>query len=136
MIRLITGHICSGKSTWVRDHAAVGDIVIDCDRIAMAISAESTAAYEYSDGARELARSVRWSLVNAAATMHLHSRGGWDLWIIHAYPSETDVANYRRVGAIVREMQAEPEVLRRRAALERPERMQKVLDEMLAKVKC
>ena len=132
MIRLITGHICSGKSTWVREHASLEDIVIDCDRIAMAISAVSTAANEYSDGARELARSVRWSLVNAAATMHLHSRGGWDLWIIHAYPSEAALANYRRVGAIAKEMQAEPDVLRRRAALERPERMRRVLEEMLS----
>ena len=132
MIRLITGHICSGKSTWVREHAVAGDVVIDLDRIAIAISAECTTHHEYSDTVRELARSVRWSLVNAAARLHLHSGGGWDLWIVHAYPSETDVANYRRVGAIVKEMRAEPEVLMQRAALERPERMQKVLEEMLS----
>lgn len=43
-VRVVTGPPCSGKSTYVDEHANRGDLVIDLDRIAYAVGypAEST----------------------------------------------------------------------------------------------
>ena len=41
MIHVVVGHICSGKSTWVRERAGPDDVVIDHDLIARALSSNS-----------------------------------------------------------------------------------------------
>ncbi len=121
MIRVITGHICSGKSRYVTEHAAERDIVIDMDRIALAISAEGTRHHEYGDDARDIARAIRWHAIDAA--VRSHKAGRFDLWIIHAYPTAADMATYRRLGAAVRHMECDDQTLLARASQERPAAM-------------
>lgn len=119
MIRVVTGHICSGKSSFVRQHAAPGDVVIDCDRIALAVAPEGTPPYGFADHHREVARRTRWHAIDEAVRLHRRP-GGFDVWIVHAYPSADDVAKYRRLGATVREMTADADTLLARAATYRP----------------
>lgn len=130
MIHVVTGHICSGKSTWVRDHAGPDDVVVDMDRLALALAAEGTTHHDYPDHVADIARVVRWFAIDEA--VRLHRRGRWDLWIIHAYPDDVDMARYRRLGAAVKEMEADERTLRARALTERPARAQRTLDHMLA----
>lgn len=119
MIRVVTGHICSGKTTYVRQHATAADVVIDCDRIALAVAPEETPPYGFADHHREIARRVRWHAIDEAVRLHRRP-GGFDVWIVHAYPSPDDVAKYRRLGATIREMEADPGTLVARAAAARP----------------
>jgi len=119
MIRVVTGHICSGKTTFVRQHAAAADIVIDCDRIAVAVAREGTPDYGFAAHHREVAARVRWHAIDEAVRLHRRP-GGFDVWIVHAYPTADDVAKYRRLGAAIREVTAARETLVARAAAARP----------------
>ena len=47
MICVVTGHICSGKMTWVQQQARANDVVIDMDRIAAAIQPEGADPYDH-----------------------------------------------------------------------------------------
>lgn len=119
MIRVVSGHICSGKSTFVRQHAAASDLVIDCDRLALALAPEGTEPYGFAAHHREVARRTRWHAIDEAVRLH-RKPGGFDVWIVHAYPSPDDLARYRRLGASIREMEAEPDLLIERAKASRP----------------
>lgn len=130
LIHVVTGHICSGKSTYVREHAGPDDLVVDMDRLALAMSHEATQHHEYPAHIMDVARVVRWFAIDEA--VRLHRRGSWDVWIIHAYPSDDDLARYRRLGAAIAEIRADAGTLRARAAAERPARAQNTLDRMLA----
>ena len=109
MIHIVTGHICSGKTTFVREHARRGDVIIDLDL---------------------LAHAARWHAIDAS--VRLHSPGAFDVWIVHAYPEPRDYVTYRRMAATWHEIEAEPGTLRDRAARERPGRFLRVLEARLA----
>lgn len=120
MIRLISGHICSGKTTYVRERARPGDVVIDLDRIADALDHEDARPYEHGEHTIEIARAARWRAIEAAVFEHDRRPGLFDLWIIHAYPSERDLAVYRRAGATHVELDVDRETLLARAGAHRP----------------
>lgn len=130
MIRVVTGHICAGKSTYVREHAKPADVVIDLDRIALALASEGTPHHDYPPHVQEIARAARWFAIDEAARRH--RGGGFDVWIIHAYPEPRDYATYARLGASVKRIEAAADVLRVRAAAERPPRARQTLELMLA----
>lgn len=126
MIHVVTGHICSGKSTWVMQQATAGDVVIDFDRMAMAMSAEGTQSHDYSEAVRDVVCVARWAAIDEASRRH--RLGQVDhLWIVHAYPSATDLRRYSMLGAAVKVMTAPDDVLIARAKAERPLRMQQSL---------
>lgn len=129
MIRVITGHICAGKSTHVRERARPSDVVIDFDRIALAISPEGAQHHEYTPHVHEIARAARWCAIEAAVLKH--RGGGFDVWIIHAYPEARDLATYARIGATMQAIEAPASVLRARALAERPSRARDTLERML-----
>lgn len=131
MIHVVTGHICSGKSTWVRDHAGPDDVVIDFDRIALAIAAEGTTHHDYTQAIRDIVRVVRWFAIDEAVRMHAR-RLVPNVWIVHAYPSDEDLNRYRRLGAGLRQMTCDAATLRSRARDQRPPRMVAELERRLA----
>ena len=130
MIRVITGHICSGKSTWVSDHASPADLVIDHDRIAAALSPEGTRHHAYTQAAGDLATAIRWAAIDAA--VRIAKVAAVDVWIVHAYPSTADQTMYLRLGATTRNISADAATLTERARVERPERMRRTLADRLA----
>ncbi len=119
MIHVVTGHICSGKSTYVRSKAKRGDVVIDFDRIALAIAPEDTPHHDYPEAIRTLATFVRQAAIDDAIAMSKRGRVA-NVWIIHAYPTDQDVMKYRRHGATIVEVECDAETLTRRAADQRP----------------
>jgi hypothetical protein len=131
VIHVVIGHICSGKSTFVRSHASGDDVVIDMDRIALALSVEGTRHHEYTNEIRDIARLIRWHAIDRAVRLHAFKQVP-NVWIIHAYPSSGDMGVYRRIAACIRHMDADPDTLRSRAMAERPERMRAELERQLS----
>ena len=130
MIHVVVGHICSGKSTWVREQAGPDDVVIDFDRNALALATDGTKHHEYTQAIRDIVRVVRWFAIDEAVRAHRFGNPP-NVWIIHAYPSDKDLARYRRLGAAIKETTAEPDTLVERAANERPPSMQAELERRL-----
>lgn len=116
MLWVITGAPCVGKSTWVRQRAEPGDMVIDLDRIALAITAESTPHHEYPPHIRKAAVMLR---KQAVAQALVYARSG-NSYIIHAKPNAKARAMYKKNQAQFIDLTAPLPVLLERAAIERP----------------
>lgn len=116
MIYVVTGPPCVGKSTWVRERAAPGDVVVDLDRIALAITAEGTAHHEYDFRIRGYARIVRRTAVQVAI---VHSRIGTS-YVIDARPGTRARRAYKQAMAQFINLDAPTSVLLARAQAERP----------------
>jgi predicted kinase len=116
MLYVITGPPCAGKSTWVRERAKPGDVVVDLDRIALALTSEDTPHHEYPRHIRKLAVACRTVAVGYALA---YSRTG-DSYVIHAKPSGKQKSTYVRARAQFVELSAPIEELMRRAAEQRP----------------
>lgn len=130
MIRVVSGHVCAGKSTHVAANAKPGDVIVDMDRLALALSHESTPHHDYPDHVVDVAKAARWAAMDQA--IRAHKAGGFDLWIVHAYPEDKDMATYRRIGATFVELQADAATLVERASRERPPRVRRLLADRLA----
>ena len=79
-LTVVTGPPCGGKSSYVRDHAGPADVVIDLDRIALALAVEGTPHHEYADHVRQLAIEARQHLLPRAVA--LAARGTCHVWIV------------------------------------------------------
>lgn len=113
---IVTGPPCAGKSTWVRERAQTGDIVVDLDRLALAITAEGTEHHQYPGHIRGAAIQIRRAAVNVALA---YCRTGHS-YIIHAKPSERALRMYRRYRPQIIELTAPYSVLLERVKAERP----------------
>jgi predicted kinase len=94
MLHIITGPPLSGKSTFVRNNAKLGDVVIDLDEIARAITVSDT-SHDYPLHVRQLAIKARQTLINTVMSLDLRNL---DVWLIHAEPSEIQLNQYLRKG--------------------------------------
>jgi hypothetical protein len=103
MLTVVTGPPCGGKSTFIAESCNPGDIVIDMDRIALALSPEGTEPFTYSDSVRTVARSARKAAVKAALGVAQGQRR-MGVWIIHTDPSNDERSIYRYAGARFVEM--------------------------------
>jgi len=113
---VVTGPPCAGKSTWVRERAQIGDIVVDLDRIALAITAEQTHHHAYPVHIRKAAIVVRKTAVAVAIA---YSRTGTS-FIIHAKPNPRALREHARVCGQIIALDAPFDVLMARAKAERP----------------
>lgn len=124
------GAPCSGKSTYVRDNAKGNDIIVDMDRIALALAVEGMAEFEYSEPIRNIARQARPAIVKGAL---LAAQGERNLgvWIIHTDPSPQERQMYRAMNAKFHELDPGKEVCLARAK-ERPEPNRKLSEKVIA----
>ena len=84
MIRVITGPPCGGKSTFVREHAEAGDLIVDFDDL---IEAFGGNRYEADGLIREAAVEARRSAIEAACGSESIA---WIIDTVHADPFEDD----------------------------------------------
>ena len=113
---IITGPPCSGKSTYAQTHAKPGDMVIDLDRIALAISAEGTKHHTYPLAIRNTARLMRKAALPAAVG---HARKA-NTYLIDSKPGTRSRAIYKKNGATFIELSAPIATLVERCRNERP----------------
>lgn len=113
MITVVTGPPCSGKSTYIREHAAVDDIVIDLDVLALALTSEGMESHGYSEQVRRVARDARLAAVKSAIRLAQGERY-LGVWIVHTDPSVEDRRGYRAVNAQVVEVNPGKDVCLRR----------------------
>jgi hypothetical protein len=97
-ITIVTGPPCGGKSTYIVENCKAGDIVVDMDRLALALSPPGTLPFQYGGKVREVARAARKAAVGVALRVAQGERY-LGVWIIHTDPSNDDRANYRFSGA-------------------------------------
>lgn len=114
---VVIGPPASGKSTWVNDRATPGDIVIDYDRLASALTALSAEAHGHK---RPLA-TVAFRAREAAISEALRHVATHDVFIIHSVPKPAAMERYRKYGAEVVTVDPGREVVEARCAAERPD---------------
>jgi hypothetical protein len=97
MIEIVTGPPCGGKSTYINERAKPGDIIIDMDRLALALTTEGTEPFTYSDRVRQVAFRARSAAVTEALSVAQGERYQ-NVYIIHTDPSPDQRAYYRAFG--------------------------------------
>jgi dephospho-CoA kinase len=97
MITVVTGPPCGGKSTYIKENAKDGDVVIDMDKIALALIHGEAESHSYGDDVRSIARAARLAAVKQSLIIGQGNSLG--IWIIHTDPSPADRSNYRIVSA-------------------------------------
>lgn len=111
MLTVVTGPPCAGKTTYVREHATPGDIIIDYDLLAVALG--SPDSHDHPPAIAAVAANARMAAIDAAKQTRV------DTWIIHAHPTPQSLAIYRKQGTRVIEIDPGEQVVRQRINDER-----------------
>jgi|HubBroStandDraft_2_1064218.scaffolds.fasta_scaffold165477_4 hypothetical protein len=127
MLTIVTGPPCVGKTTYVRQHAEPGDIIIDLDDLITALGGNS---HDPSPAVLRVAQAARVTAIRSATICH---RDGAPVWVIDTSPPAWLRARYRASGGQIIELTDTAGVLHQRAAdAGRPARIHKVIDDCLA----
>jgi hypothetical protein len=122
---VVTGPPAGGKSTWVREHATPGDITIDYDDLAQALSPNlPTDPVEQPAHVVDVARAARDAAINEA--WHL-GQTTCDVYVIHAMPDGHAMNRYRKNGAEIVTVDPGYDECMRRAQAERTPRQQAIV---------
>lgn len=97
MLYVITGPPAAGKSSWITARARSTDIVIDLDRIALALAGPGAPAWQHDETLLKVAHRARFAAIDEA----IKHRGQVDVYLIHTMPSAKALARYRRLDAHV-----------------------------------
>lgn len=112
---VVTGPPAAGKSTWVKERAKPGDVVIDLDVIAQALGSPET--HDHPPAVLRCAQRARASAIDQALTHAADT----DVYVIHMLPKPETLARYRDHGAKVITLDpGRDEVLRRIAEQRSP----------------
>lgn len=96
-LTIVTGPPCAGKSTHVDEQRQPGDIVIDFDRIAVALGHDGNQVDFAEHGPHRLiARVARAAALKAILANPLRDR---TVWVVDTSPERWQLAAYRRAGA-------------------------------------
>lgn len=125
MLTVIVGPPAGGKSTWVLQRAKPGDIVIDFDRLAVALAGQGGDPHDHTPAVAAVTKAARQAAIDTA----LKHAGTTDVYVIHSSPGHQRMAQYRAQGAKVVTIDPGKDVVRERCKTERPRRMFAVIDE-------
>lgn len=125
MITVVIGPPAAGKSTWVLERAKPSDIVIDFDRLAVALSGRGGDPHDHPGALGAVAKAARQAAIDVA----LRQAGDTDVYVIHSSPGRERMAQYRAMGAKVVTIDPGKDVVRERCKTQRPRRMFAVIDE-------
>jgi hypothetical protein len=127
VLTVITGAPCSGKSTYLGQHARPDDIVIDFDAIAQALGSRAT--HGHSAHIAAVASRAWLAAVCEAIAQH---QAGRRAWVIDTAPTPNRRRQYEAAGARTVTCTADPAELHRRAEGNRPPDWHGRIDQWLA----
>lgn len=117
-LHVVLGPPASGKTTWVQDRAHPGDIIIDYDRLALALTAPTAPSHNHP---RHLAQTT-WRARQAAINEALKHCQHTDVYIIHSQPRRDALAKYLAAGAQLHTIDPGEEIVLQRCRDQRPEK--------------
>ena len=89
-LTVVTGPPCSGKSTHVMENATPGALIIDLDRIALALTTPDVVSHHHSPTVGAIARTVR----NAALDPAIAQSDAHEVWIIDSSPTPRSLSRH------------------------------------------
>jgi len=116
---LVIGPPASGKTTWVGEQAKHGDITIDYDHIAAALTPAGGDPHDQPAHIKAVTKAARQAAIDAA-TAYANTT---DVYLIHAMPSVKLLDHYKARGAQVVIIDPGEDVVIARCKRERPWRM-------------
>ena len=106
MIHVVIGAPCAGKSTYVRENAKSGDVIVDFDAIARALGANG----HLPDGdIKQAAFEARKSVIDYCI------KSDCEAWIIHTSPTDEQREAYEKANAFFIELDTDMETCLQRA---------------------
>lgn len=106
-LHIVIGPPCSGKSTYVDEHAKSGEVRIDFDRIAVALGSETP--HDPPRNIKSAAFGARQGAIDRVI------EDGIPAWVIHSNPSDEQMSAYEKAGAEFVWMDADLETCLKRA---------------------
>ncbi|GHH87827.1 hypothetical protein [Streptomyces capitiformicae] len=97
MLYVVSGPPAAGKSSWIQARAKAEDIVIDLDRITVALCGPGAPSWNHDEIQSKVALRARYAAIDEALK-HIDVR---DVYLIHTMPSARWQAKYKRLGAKV-----------------------------------
>lgn len=122
MLHIITGDPLTGKSTFVKKHAKNGDLVIDLDEIARALTITEV-SHQYPLHIRQLAIIARQAVIARILQSNLNNL---EVWLIHADPNKEQIKRYQLKSAQFHHCTASPQELSERLKTRTPENQAKI----------
>lgn len=110
MLYVICGPPAAGKSSWIAARAKPTDIVIDLDRIALALAGPDAPSWHHHETLLKVAHRARFAALDEA----VKHRDTTDIYLIHTMPSRKAMARYRRLGAQVVTVDPGEQIVRQR----------------------
>lgn len=124
-LTVVIGPPAAGKSTWVLERAKPTDVVVDYDRLAVALTGVGGDMHDHAAPVVAVTRAVRAAAIEAALKQIHHT----DVYVIHSNPGVQRMTEYRAMGAQIVTVDPGREVVRQRCKSERPRRMFAAIDE-------
>lgn len=110
MLYVVTGPPAAGKSSWIREHAKPGDVVIDLDLMALAMAGPGAGHHAHSEVLMRVVHRARQAAIHEVER-HLDTT---DCYLIHTMPAAKARARYKRLGARIVVVDPGEEIVRRR----------------------
>lgn len=123
MIHVIIGAPCAGKSTFVKENAKDGDVIVDFDLIAKALGAKEHLPTGHIKSASFKARE---------AVIDYILKSDCEAWIIHTSPNEQQMKSYEEAGAEIVSIDTDFETCMERAQ-DRPEGTEQIIRDYFGK---
>ncbi|AEL98244.1 terminase small subunit [Mycobacterium phage BigNuz] len=125
---LVTGPPASGKTTYVRQHAKPGDLTIDYDALASALTHTDGPTHKHARHVMAVTKAARQAAIDAA----IEHAGEHDVYVIHAMPSQQVINRYLALGAELITVDPGQAVVMARCKAERPWQMQQAAKQWYA----